>query len=145
MHDQVRAIVLNRARGFLSLANKSDQSFEEIEPAIVLYTFACELSLKGLGASSGHDLFALYRNLSEDRKAWLQEKYAERTGLQLSEQLTRHGKLFVNVRYYHEGGGFAVNLKQLKGLTEFLCEMGQLAIRERTDQDYTAMEQTKGP
>ncbi|MBY5990032.1 hypothetical protein [Roseovarius atlanticus] len=137
MHEAVDAFLLDRANGYYQLGAKTDGSIHEIEAATMLFAFACELVLKGLGAKAKcHNLRQLFEDLSIERKHWLVTRYHELESRNLLEDISQCADLFRDIRYWHEkkGGAFATGLS--RRLARFLTQAGLVAVSERPSKQY---------
>lgn len=145
MHTQVDPFLIDRAVGYFSLGAKSDRSIKEAEPSTMVFAFASELVLKGLGAKEqSHNLSELFANLPAERQAWLTERYQELDGDDLSEDLATCADVFYNIRYWHEKGGGAFPARLSMKLARFLTAAGVAATSERPNRQFVIQEKTFG-
>ncbi|MBJ3762158.1 hypothetical protein ILP92_05305 [Maribius pontilimi] len=140
--DRLNPLTMDRARGFLSLAKRSDGSVSEGIPAVILAAFACEISLKGLGAGEGHDLLNLFHDLSDARQHWLCDRYAQEVKGNLEADLEKCRNLFVDLRYIHEKNSFSGDTGICYTLANFLIAAGHVAIEARADRQFISLEWT---
>lgn len=147
MHDQLQPFVLERARACYHLGLRSDGSIPQEDAALVLFSFSCELSLKGLGADAArlkrmerHNLLSLFDVLPDGRGAWLSDRYAQTEAGTLREDLSRCATTFVDARYWHEEGRAMFASGTMRRLARFMTEASDEAVAARPGRQFIVSE-----
>lgn len=133
--DRMQLMLIDRALGFIQLAEKRDNSFMQIMAAEMNYAFACELALKGLADRDlrGHKLSELFQGLEGDVRDRLCSIYMSLFGIDILQDINVISRYFEDIRYYHEHSGMSGSLGVSRKVGRFLCHYGLQVAKDLRD------------